>query len=312
MRLSTSSSESNTTKRGAHLTRFTRILFVCALVLGVSVEVAARVGLSHVSRIQRRIDGEGDAALQIRSGPAGDRKAVLFIGNSLLLEGVDFDTLKAGLEMRYRAYRYVVESTNFYDWLFGLRRLFREGMRPDTVILCLNAPQLTTPAIRGDFSARMLFGLPDIWPAARATGADLTATSGYFFAHYSAFYATRSELRGVLMGRITPSVVAMWQQSVTKLAVIPADDQLIPVMEPRLRAIRDLCARYGGEFEFLIPPTIQSGDTAIMRAGELAGVRVLRPIPNGSLSSAFYRDGFHLNEQGAVIFTKAIATEMLK
>jgi hypothetical protein len=294
------------------LTRSTWILLACAVALGVSTEAAARFGLSHISRIQRRIDAEGASSLRIRTAANENAKDILFVGNSLLLEGVDFETLKASLEGRYRAHRYIVESTNFYDWQYGLRRLFREGMRPSAVILCLNAPQLTTPAIRGDFSARMLFGVQDIWPAARATGADLTTTSGYYIAHYSAFYATRSELRAVVMGKLTPAVVVMWQESVTKPAVIPADDQLIPVMEPRLRMMRELCASYGVDFQFLIPPTIQPGDTAIVRAGGLAGVAVLRPIPNGSLSSDFYRDGFHLNEKGAAIFTKAIAAEMLK
>ena len=50
----------------------------------------------------------------------------------------------------------------------------------------------------------------------------------------------------------------------------------------------------------------------MLRAGEQTGVRVLRPIPNKSLSLDYYKDGFHLNEKGAVLFTTAIVNELLK
>jgi hypothetical protein len=221
------------------------------------------------------------------------------------------EMLEDGLRDRYEPNRYVVESTNYYDWLYALKRLFRQGMRPDIVILCLSPTQLTTSAIRGDFSAHFLFAVEDIWPASRASGADLTTTSGYYVAHYSAFYGARSELRAVLMGKFAPSVVAMWHDSLTVAAVTPPDEQLIPIMEARLRVIAQLCAGYGTEFKFLIPPTRDSGDTAIVRAGELAGVPILRPVPNRSLASDFYQDGFHLNEKGAAVFTKAITRVML-
>jgi hypothetical protein len=220
--------------------------------------------------------------------------------------------LSAGLESRYETHRYVVEQTSYLDWLYGLRRLFREGMRADMIVLCLNAPQLTAGVIRGDFSARMLFDVQDILPAARDSGADLTKTSGYYLAHFSEFYAMRAELRSVLMFRFAPPVVAMWHDATTRAPTIPPDDQMVPVMAARFRQLSELCARYGAEFVFLDPPDRQSGDLAMLRAGELSGVRVMRPIPNKSLSLDYYQDGFHLNGKGAVLFTTAIVNEMLK
>jgi hypothetical protein len=241
----------------------------------------------------------------------GGRRRILFVGNSLLLEDVDMNLLDTGLQSRYVVQRYAVEQTYYLDWLYGLRGLFRHGMRPRTLVLCLNAPQLTGRAIRGDFSAHMLFDLQDIWAAARDSGADLT-TSGYYLAHYSAFYATRAELRSVLMFRLAPSVVEMWHDAVTKRAVIPPDEQMVPVMAARFRQLRELCARYGAEFMFLVPPDRQPGDIAMLQAGEQSGVRVLRPIPNKALSLDYYRDGFHLNPKGAAVFTAALVKEMGK
>jgi hypothetical protein len=114
------------------------------------------------------------------------------------------------------------------------------------------------------------------------------------------------------MSRLAPSVVTMWHDSVTRGAVIPPDDQMVPVMAARFRRMSELCASYGARFVFLNPPDRQSGDLAMLRAGEQSGVRVLRPIPNKSLSLDYYRDGFHLNGKGAALFTTAIVSEMLK
>lgn len=296
----------------SEMKRATMALLASAVVLFLCVEGAARFGLERVSRIHRRIMEETAEARDLTQPADGARKRILFVGNSLLLEGVDMEMLKAGLQSKYEAHRYVVEQTYYLDWLYGLRGLFRDGMKADVIVLCLNAPQLTAPAIRGDFSSHMLFDIQDIWPAARDSGADLTKTSGYYLAHYSEFYAMRAELRSVLMFRFAPAVVAMWHDAVTRGAVIPPDDQMVPVMAARFRRMSELCAQYGAGFVFLDPPDRQAGDIAMLRAGEQSGVRVLRPIPNKSLPLDYYQDGFHLNKKGAALFTAGILDELMK
>ncbi len=180
------------------------------------------------------------------------------------------------------------------------------------MVVCLNPTQLTSYRIRGDFSAQVLFDVGDIWPAARDSGADLTSLSGYYLAHWSTFYATRSELRSVFMFKLARALPEMSQQAVVTSVVMPPDQELIPQMEPRLRRFDQLCNRYGAKLLFLIPPVPQSGDLAILAAGANTGVRVLRPIPNRSLSLDYYRDGFHLNAKGAERFTRAIVGELMK
>ena len=309
---STFNSETKHPSAGARVSRATVALLVCAAVLYLCIEGAARFGLERVSRIHRRIMDEAAESRILTQPPSGGRKRILLVGNSLLLEGVDMTMLSAGLRSRYETHRFVVEQTSYLDWLYGLKKLFRNGTRADVILLCLNTPQLTSPGIRGDFSSRMLFDVQDIWPAARDSHADLTQTSGYYLAHYSEFYATRAQLRSVLMLHLAPPVVFMWHESVTRRAVIPPDDQLVPVMAARFRQLNELCGRYGAQFVFLDPPDRQSGDVAMLRAGEQTGVRVLRPIPNKSLSIDYYQDGFHLNGKGAALFTTAIVNELLK
>jgi hypothetical protein len=287
-------------------------LLVCTALILISIEGAARFGLERVSRIHRRIMQETAEARNHTQPSVNGRQTVLLLGNSLLLEGIDVDLFNS-LQSRYEAQRYTVEQTFYLDWFYAMRRLFRHGTRASMAVLCLNAPQFIAPSIRGDYSANVLFDMQDIWPASRDSDATLTKTSGYYLAHYSLFYAMRGELRSVLMFRIAPPVVAMWHQAVTRPGVIPPDDQMIPIMAARLRKLRELCASYGAEFVFLVPPDRQRGDIAMLRAGEQSGVRVLRPIPNISLPLDFYQeDGFHLNSKGATLFTTGTVNELLK
>jgi hypothetical protein len=292
------------------LTGATVALFACVPLLCLCVEAGARIGLGRVSKIHRRIVEDRAQTRNLTAPFVDGRETILFVGNSLLLEGVDMDILTSGLQPRYAAQRFPVESTQYFDWLYGLKRFFRDGMRPATVVVCLTAPQMASPSIRGDFSALVLFGFEDIWPAARDSGATLTKTSGYYLAHSSAFYGARAEIRSVIMGKIAPPVPSMWLKAVTIPGVNQPDTELIPVIAPRLATLRDLCASYGARFELLLPPLRAPGDTAAVSAGEQAGVRVLRPVPNMSLPEDCYRDGFHLNAKGSAIFTKALVEQL--
>jgi len=310
--LSSISSSEQPATAPARIRRTTWALFACALLLYAFAEAVARFGLEHVSRIHHRILQEANAAGELRQSASASSKTVLLLGNSLLLEGVDIPQLNAGLQPRFRTQRFAVEQTQFLDWYYALQAMFRRGVRADLIVLCLNPPQLISDQVRGDFSAHVLFDLQDIWPASRDSGADFTRTSGYYLAHFSAFYATRSEMRSVLMHKLANPVQEMWHQAVTTMATIPDDSALTPLVETQLRRFDQLCRRYGADLRFLVPPTHQSGDGAILQAGAHTGVRVLRPIPNGSLSGDYYRDSFHLNARGADLFTKAIIGEMLK
>jgi hypothetical protein len=286
-------------------------LFVIAVALCSIAEVAARFSLNHISRLHQRIVQERAAAQAVRPGLPGQPPTMLFVGNSLLLAGVDFPQLVNRTASRFRVSRFVVEQTNYYDWYYATAHLLRKGARPDYLLLCLNPRQLSDNAIRGEFSARFLFGLEDIWPAARAARADLTTTSGLYLAHFSTFYASRAELRGLLMGKIAPQVPQLSHDLVPAASGFTIRGDQTPVFAGRLQACAELCDMYHVKFLFLVPPTRQIGDDEISRAGQEAHVEVLRPVPNLSLGPEYYSDGFHLNEAGANIITLKVANEIL-
>jgi hypothetical protein len=300
------SSISSSEAIGGRVTRATWALIAAALLVYAGAEAAASVGLGRISRIHQRIMIEKHEALLMRHSPDPSKRNVLFLGNSLLLEGVDFPRFANDVSPRLAAKRFVVESTYWYDLFYALKGMLRMGMRPDDVVIALNPPQFISPAIRGAFSARFLFNPRDLWSVSRVTRSDMTQTSELYFAHFSNFYGSKSELRGVLMGKIAPAVPRLWQDLTVVPGFIPTDVQVTSVAAGRFRELRVLCGNYGVNCLALIPPTAQNGEQAIVNAGDAAGLAVMHPVHNFSVGPELYRDSFHLNHAGAEMFTDAL------
>ncbi len=293
------------------LRRATVLFFVIAFSIYGAAEIAARVGLGKFSKIHRRILDDRRIAQAVCPAKPGHPKTMLFVGNSLLLEGMNFSQLAIAVLPRFQTFRYTVESTAFYDWMFGIRQLFRHGSRPDYLVLCLSPGQLRSESLRGDFDANFLFDLKDIWPVSRATHASLTTTSGLYFAHFSAFYAARVELRNVLIGKIGLGRVQELWHDLTTSPLVETGEDYIPLYRERLEALGQICKASGVQLLFLIPPTAQPGDGDVVHAGNAGHVPILHPVPNYSLGTEYYRDSFHLNPRGATIFTAAVGKSLL-
>src|SRR5207237_7021474 len=122
------------------------------------------------------------------------RTHVLVVGNSLLDEGVQFDRVREGLREDCDARRLVVEQTCYFDWYYGLKRLFREGARPDVVVVALSPSQWVRPDSRGDYTAQYLWSLADIAEASRDLGLNATQSTDLFAARISKFWGARAEI----------------------------------------------------------------------------------------------------------------------
>lgn len=172
----------------------------CLVLLCLSLEAATRVGFRRISRIESRIASQYTAASTLRRTPG--KKTILFLGNSLPLEGINVPYLQRALGKGTICVPFFIEQTQYLDWYFGMRRLFQEGSRPDTVVLSMNISHLVSPAIRGDYSAYYLFRAADIPEIGRETQSGMTATSGLLLSHFSLFYAGRTPLRNFLLTKV--------------------------------------------------------------------------------------------------------------
>lgn len=279
-------------------------------VLLVALEAGTRWGFRRVSRIESRTAAEFKEACAIRPVAGESRPSVLLLGNSLLLEGVDMDRLRKLLASRARITRFVIESTDYLDWYYGVRRLLAEGSRPDVIVVCLNTQQLTSHHIRGDYSSYYLFRATDIGAVARDAHYDLTEASGLLLARFSLFYAGRQNLRPYLLERIDPPYGDLLHDLQTTPGVLPPASELERSAEARLRRMKSAAEKKGGHFVFLLPPGFTAGEREIVDAGARQGVQVLVPIHLRALPESDFRDGFHLNAVGARIFTDALAAEL--
>jgi hypothetical protein len=288
--------------------RHVAVLLALVVAFCAAVELTTRVGYDRVSRIQRRTAAEYAAA--VRAGGTG---STLLLGNSLLDDGVDLDDLRRRLGPGVRAGRFVVESSTYFDWLYGLRHLFGRGARPRTVVLVMSARQWLTTATRGEVTAGLMVDRRDLTRLAADVGLDNTKTSNLAFASVSNYYANRAEIRKWLLGRVVPGLDALSPRFAPPAPPLPSGELAGRQAGPRLTAIRDLCEGHGARLVVVVPPTgtgPEGGVDGIVEAGARAGVAVLVPVAEGRLSAEHYRDGFHLNELGRAVFTEALASQL--
>jgi hypothetical protein len=294
------------------MNRFTILLLGTALVLLSATEGLSRLGFDRTSKVQRRQVSQRRTLLTIKDTPLTTTPHIAVLGNSLLLDGVNVPLLTEKLGGEAAPVPYFVLATEYYDWLFGLKRLFAEGLRPQSVVLGLSPNQFASPRSHGDYSAQYLFERSDLMEIARETHMDATTATEFFLSKVSKFYSTREITRSFILSQVLPGVSQLIQ---TKLANVHAPEvpetTLRTLAAERLKALNDLCRANGSQFVLVIPPTYQNGAETIATVGQEFGIPVLVPVASGVLDQSFYQsDGFHLNDKGSQFFTMQLATEL--
>jgi hypothetical protein len=291
---------------------------IIVLLLGVAVmmlgfELGSPLILEHLSRTERRVKSELQAAKSLHPVTADGRPTVLLAGNSLLLEGVQLDRLHDNLAPQYEVSRLGIEQTHYLDWYFGLRRLLEEGSRPSLIVLSLATDQLASRFTLGESFARREMSARDFPLAIRESKLDRTTASTYLFAHWSNWLADK----GVIRQRVLILLVPNFRELAARIADhgphVNDPAVLLARAHERLPELRDLAQSYGVKIVLLIPPTQHEDHSGeIHELGEQMGVPVWVLSPPGEFSRSLYRDGFHLNAEGSEVFTSRLAQEIRK
>jgi lysophospholipase L1-like esterase len=281
---------------------------ICALLL-VAIEIGSDRLLKHHSETFARVSHQYADALSVRPAKPGEPLSVLMVGNSLLLEGVEVDRLQKLTSSQMRIYPIFLEATGYYDWLYGLRRLFREGARPQVVMVGIGVNSFLSNSVRQDYSPLMLFDARDTLGAASELEMDRTATSNLLLAHSSVFWDTRSVIRTQILCRVVPHCKELFLLLKRQPPVPPAAEfQTMAVT--RLQRLRELCEAHGAKLIILVPPTPSSEDAVhqMAIAAQRTRVDTLIPLDPAALSARYYQpDELHLNSEGAQLFTSALA-----
>src|SRR4029077_9159130 len=204
------------------------------------------------SETYARVSRQYAEAVNVHPGRPGEAISVLIVGNSLLLEAIDVDRLKGLTSGQMRIYPIFLEATGYYDWLYALQRLFREGSRPQVVVLGVGVNSFLANTVRQDYAPLMLFDLRDALSVASDLNMDRTATSNLLLAHSSAFWDTRSVLRTQILRHTVPN----YRELILLLKpqpAIPPPQQFQATASFRVAQLRDLCEKHGAKLIILVP-----------------------------------------------------------
>jgi hypothetical protein len=282
---------------------------ICALLI-VAFEFFSDFLLKHHSETYARVSRQYAEAVKMRPAKPGEPTSVLIIGNSLLLEGVDVDRLNKLTSRQMHIYPIFLEATGYYDWFYALQRLFREGAKPQIVVLGVGVNSFLANSVRQDYVPLMLFDMRDSLGVASDLKMDRTAASNLLLAHSSVFWDTRTVLRTQILGHTVPHYTELVMLLKPQPA-IPPPHQFQTAANSRLERLRELCEAHGAKLIILVPPTPSSVDAVrqMTLASRKAGVDTLVPIDPTALSVKYYQsDELHLNSEGAQLFTSALAT----
>jgi hypothetical protein len=284
---------------------------ICAALILV-FEIASVYLLNHRSATYARISRQYDEALKMRPAAAGEPPSVLMVGNSLLLHGVQLNRLQELTASRMHLYPIFLEATGYYDWLYALHGLFLRGARPQVVVLGVGVNYFLENGVRQDYAPMMFFNARDTLAVASDLKLDRTAASNLLLAHWSTFWDTRSAVRMQVLKDIVPNLEDLFSL-VNQKPAVPEGREFAEMTIPRLQRLRELCEANGARLILLVPPTLDSENAVneMAAAAQAAGVDVSVPIDPATLSAKFYQpDGMHLNRDGAVLFTSALAKDL--
>jgi len=280
------------------------------VVIFLGLEVSSPLILARLSHTEQRIAIEMQAAKHLRPFSANGRPTVLLVGNSLLLEGVQMDSLQ-GQTPQYEVSRLVVEQTHYLDWYFGLRRMLEEGSRPSVIVVSLATDQLASRFTLSEAFAHRQMSTRDFPQVVRETGLDRTTATTYLFAHWSRWQADKGFIRQCVMILAIPNFRDLAAHIADHGPHVNDPAVLLSAAQQRLPELADLTRQYGVQIVLLVPPSLrQDHSHEIQQIGERAGVPVWVLSPPGDFPRDYFRDGFHLNTVGSSIFTARLAQQL--
>jgi len=164
-------------------------------------------------------------------------------------------------------------------------------------------------------SPMMLFDARDVLGVASDLGLDRTATSNLLLSHLSAYWGMRSLFRRRILRRLVPYYEDLFPFIRPDDLTLPRGPEFEAAVSARVRNLRELCEAHGAKMILVIPPSPSSESSVkeMAATAEEAGVKALVPIDPRALSAGFYQvDRIHLNSEGALRFTSALARDLCK
>ncbi len=305
------SSTSNSS--AGHAARGIRIFLGMVLVLGLALEVGLRVIAPRIFGGQKRILSDQRAVAKLNKNVTPEQVTVLFLGNSFTEDDLDLARMQEKLGAQFRVVRVSYRATTSLDWYFCLKKIFREGVRPDKVVIGGRPGNFTENRLQGPHVAFTALHRADIFAAGSRVHANPTVLSDMFIAHGSMFYGWREEINK----RVLTGLVPKYEELTKAFRAVPASsapppESGVPAIE-RLTELKSLCASHGAELIVWLAPHLENEKVfdSFREAAKSAEVALLIPLRDSDMPpNTFHEDKNHLNKAGAIVFTDALAPQL--
>lgn len=293
-----------------------KVLLVVAAVIG-AIEGWQRIQFSNRQSEAALVRGFPALADQLAS--AGGSSMIL-LGNSLTQTGYDMpllhDQLKAAGNGDLHVEQVALTGSSPIEWYHNFARNFvRRGKTPDWVVINMSPSGIsdTLPAgYRIGWLARET-DWGDVPEVLSEDLRDVEAGGQYLQARVSMLYADRWDIRVGLLAAVVPN---LWEGMnwVNSGQIVPAPSGKAPPPKTYSLMIRllDLAKASGAHTLVIAMParegyTIDPGLIDILKKYDVP-ILDCRKVPN--LTAAGFKDGWHLNPEGAKIFTVYMAEQL--
>jgi hypothetical protein len=231
-----------------------------------------------------------------------DGKGVLIIGSSIV-RGINGDELQKEMP-DWTVRTLVMSGAGYTDWVYSLRRLMKEGVRPNYVVVPPLPFQLWVGGFRGDYLPLHWMDRQDIWRLAKSQKLDMNSTANLFYASFNSFFALREDARNAYLGNMIPGhkvlVAGLPDKRVYKSGEV---EQLV---SGRLADLQTELAPYGAKLMILHYPIpgMEADWRLIERVAKAKNISFVSAV--ASTPQSYFEDPYHLNDQGMEYYTKAL------
>jgi hypothetical protein len=284
------------------------ILFAGFVVICLLTEVFSRLLLNTSSMTQQRIDAQMPAVLRLRHRE-GAETSILLVGNSVMVYAINPHILKTDLSIKCEIAPLFIEATSYYDWYYGLRRIFAEGAEPDVVIVALPATTFLETQVRSDYFSSTLLDRRDVPRLSRDLKYNWTKMASLFVGTLSSFWGHRGVIRARVLSVFSSDSklrgLARDRPPKSTMTEAQIDRELRNVASYRLVALAALCADHKARLVILLPPVASRNDhfKTFFEIASAAEAEVLLPISSETLRPRDFPDGAHLGSNLVDNFT---------
>ncbi|MDF1852684.1 MAG: hypothetical protein P1U85_17740 [Verrucomicrobiales bacterium] len=265
-----------------------------------SFEERLSADLAHFSELPQAAD-------RLREGSRDG--SVLVIGNSLAREGIDTERMR---EAFGNVEFFHPDGSSVVEWSWGLRRYFlSQGSIPDRILVITARSHLVDHVVAPEKLGAYLVGDENIGSALESLD-NHEATARFLLGRVSHLFANRSRVRPLIGYRFLPGFEEAWpllaSAGMEAQLAIEGEEALVSrslVALPRLVAF---AKKSGSELIVVKIPMVADYDLPddVVEILESNEIRLIDLSDLDGISESSFRDGYHLNREGASITTKAL------